>query len=52
MSTKGCFYRGPLVLDGAPIVAVATLASSNIKTGSKEGEHGTNVDTPRGHVTH
>lgn len=29
------FYRGPSVLDGAPIVAVATLESSNIKTGPK-----------------
>lgn len=32
--TKGfVFYRGPSVLDGAPIVAVATLESSNAKTG-------------------
>jgi hypothetical protein len=29
------FYRGPSVLDGAPIVGVATLTSSNIKTGPK-----------------
>ena len=29
------FYRGPSVLDGAPIVAIATLSSSNIKTGPK-----------------
>ena len=33
-SIKGfIFYRGPSVLDGAPIVAVATLESSNAKTG-------------------
>jgi hypothetical protein len=29
------FYRGPSVLDGAPIMAVATLESSNAKTGPK-----------------
>jgi len=29
------FYRGPSVLDGAPIVGIATLSSSNIKTGPK-----------------
>lgn len=29
------FYRGPSVLDEAPIVAIATLSSSNIKTGPK-----------------
>lgn len=28
-------YEGPSVLDGAPIVVVATMASSNIKTGPK-----------------
>ena len=27
------FYRGASVLDGAPIVGIATLSSSNIKTG-------------------
>lgn len=27
-------YEGPSVLDGAPIVAIATLSSSNVKTGN------------------
>ena len=28
-------YRGPSVLDGAPIVVIATLSSNNVKTGPK-----------------
>jgi hypothetical protein len=28
------FYRGPSMLDGAPIVAIATIQSGNIKTGA------------------
>lgn len=29
------FYRGQSVLDGAPIIGIATLTSSNVKTGPK-----------------
>ena len=29
------FYRGPSVLDGSPVVGIATLSSTNIKTGPK-----------------
>ena len=28
------FYRGPSVLDGAPIVGIATMSTSNVKTGN------------------
>ena len=35
MPTNFVFYRGPSMLDGAPIVAIATIArTSNVKTGA------------------
>lgn len=33
MSEPIVLYKGPSMLDGAPIVAIATLGSSNVKTG-------------------
>ena len=34
MKTPIVIYRGPSMLDGAPIVALASVGSSNVKTGS------------------